>query len=92
MDDQVPPLLPEIHAWAIVAADSVGEARDCGKAGMSFRRVDRADGSPLDVIYDSKVDDLECPECEIAKRLNVLVMKGDLRVLDPRDVGPVELR
>lgn len=89
-DDLPPPLVPEISAWALVDVDKVGPARlvSPGRAG---RTVIRADGSRLDVIYDATIDQRESPELAIAAMVNLLVMAGDLRVLDPKDVGPVDL-
>ena len=93
MSDDVPPLLPEIAAWAIVAVDDVGPSRESGRPGRSLRKVTRADGSQQEVIYDAAIDRRESPELAIAERWNLLVMKGDLRVLDPQvDGEPVEIR
>ncbi len=51
----------------------------------------RADGSRLEVIYDAALDRADKPELAIAAKVNLMVMAGDLRVLDPQDAGPVRL-
>lgn len=91
MPDFVPPLTPEIAAWAIVSPETVGPPETGQKPGVSSRTVTRADGSNLVVSYPSSIDQLENPELRIAEKVNVLVMAGDLRVLDPNDPGPVSL-
>ena len=91
MADDVPPLLPEIAAWAIVSAESVGPLEKGSKPGASRRSVTRADGSQLTVSYPAMIDQGESPELRIAEKVNLLVMAGDPRVLDPNDSGPVEL-
>lgn len=91
MFDGQPPLLPETPLWAIVTKDQIGDPRPGLKPGTTVRTIRRSDGSSIEVVYPTKVDEKPDPVLVIVELVNVLVMRGDLRVLDPQAEGPVDL-